>query len=175
MIRPIVLSAAAAALVGLAACSSSDKKEAAIACPEIMLPDDADELTRFRAGGGVDLTDVEFQARITGSGLSCSKGEGRETIVDVAIGFEGARGPAATKPSFPLDYFVAVVGPDGQILNREGFRIEMQLPDRRSLGSRTDEIRVTIPVAEGREASDYRLYAGIQLTPDELKYNRDFR
>ncbi|MET4697089.1 hypothetical protein ABIE65_000100 [Constrictibacter sp. MBR-5] len=163
------------ALLAFAGCSSNDKTEATVMCPELRVPDDAAELTRFRPGGAADLTDVAFQARISGTGLNCTKGDGRDTIVDVAIGFEGARGPAATQSAYPVTYFVGVVGPDGAILNRESFSIELQLPDRQSLDARVDEIRVTIPVAEGRVAADYTLIAGIQMTPDELKYNREVR
>jgi len=172
---PLRALAAGAALLALAGCSSTKETEAAAACPDVRLPNDAAELTRFRPGGAADLTDVAFQARITGTNLTCSKGADRDTIVDLAIGFEGARGPAATQATAPVAYFVGVVGPDGQILNRESFSVELQLPDRQSLDAKIDEIRVTIPVAEGRSAADYTLFAGIQLTADELKYNRDVR
>ena len=172
---PLRALAVGAGLLALAGCGSSDKTETTVMCPELRVPDEAAELTRFRPGGAADLTDVAFQVRISGTGLNCIKGTGRDTIVDVAVGFEGARGPAATQPAYPVTYFVGVVGPDGAILNRESFSIELQLPDRQSLDARVDEIRVTIPVAEGRVAADYTLFAGIQMTPDELTYNRGVR
>src|SRR3546814_5458687 len=51
--------AAGTALLALAACSSKpDRVENATACPDIRVPDEAGEVTRFRPGGAVDLTDI---------------------------------------------------------------------------------------------------------------------
>lgn len=158
-----------------AACSSSDRDSNATACPDIRLPDDASQVTRFRDGGAADLTDVAFQVRVTGTALNCVRGGGNDTVVDVAIGFEGARGPAATVPSVSVPYFVGVVGPGGQILNREAFAITLDIPNRQSLASVIDEIRVTIPVAEGRDIADYTVFAGLQLSAEELEFNRGTR
>src|SRR3546814_18206268 len=69
--------AAGAALLALAACSSKpDRVENAAVCPAIRVPDEAGEITRFRPGGAIDLTDVAFQARLTGPGLACHGAEG---------------------------------------------------------------------------------------------------
>ncbi|MFN4088500.1 MAG: hypothetical protein ACK4QW_05570 [Alphaproteobacteria bacterium] len=170
--KPVAILAAGAALLALAACGSSSRVENPHPCPELRIPDETAEITRFRPGGAIDLTDVAFQARISGTGMMCSAGAGNSTLVDIALEFEAARGPAATQPGLPIDYFVAVVGPDGAILNREAFSIEMRVPDRSSFDTRVDELRITIPVREGSTSADYRLFAGFQMTAEELSYNR---
>ena len=172
---PLLAVVAGAALLAVAGCGSSDRTSNLAPCPDLRVPDDAGEITRFRPGGAADLTDVAFQVRISGTGLACSRGADRDTVVDLALEFEAARGPAATQATAPIAYFVAVVGPDGGILNRESFGLEMQIPSRQSIDMRVDEVRVTIPVAEGRTAADYRLFAGIEMTPEELDYNRGRR
>lgn len=174
-ILPFRALAAGAVLLAFAGCSSTETAEAPVPCPAFRIPDEAAKLTRFRPGGAADLTDVAFQARISGTGMNCLKGDEREAIVDVAIEFEAARGPAATQSGQQIPYFVGIVGPDGQILNKQSFSVELQVPDRQSTAASVEEIRITIPVAEGRTADAYTLFGGLQLTPEELQYNRETR
>ncbi len=83
---------------------------------------------------------------------------------------EGARGPALSGKSAPIGYFVAIVGPDGQVLAREEF--DTAIPLERERAVITEELEPQIPLPEGRRAASYTVFVGILVSEEELAANR---
>jgi hypothetical protein len=168
--RPLLPSLAAALPLLLAGCSSWFESEKAPPCPRATLVDGADRVVRF-AGEGRTPQDVAFEARILGIGGECEfTDEGRRVIVDMNLRIEGARGPALAGEEAPLSYFVAVVGPEGEVLAREEFATAIPLEEKRAII--TEQLEPEIPLPEGRRASSYTVFAGLIVTEEELAANR---
>jgi hypothetical protein len=171
MSRPALLATLAAALPLLAAgCSSWFEEEKAPPCPRAALVDGADRVVRF-AGEGRAREDVAFEARILGVGGECEfPDEARRVVVDMQLRIVGARGPALTGSDAPFSYFVAVVGPEGEVLAREEFATEIPLKDGRAVI--TEELEPEIPLPEGRRAASYTIFVGLVVSEEELAANR---
>jgi hypothetical protein len=163
--------AAAALPLLIAGCSSwFEPEEKAPPCPRAALVDGADQVVRF-AGEGRAPADVAFDARIIGIGGECEiTDEERRVVVDMQLRIEGARGPALQGEEAPLSYFVAVVGPQGEVLAREEFATEIPLEKTRAII--TEELEPEIPLPEGRRAASYTLFVGFVVTEEELAANR---
>ena len=168
---PVTLRRLAPALpLLLAACSSWTEAEKAPPCPRAAIVDGADRLVRF-ADAGRTPQDVAFEARILGVGGDCEfTEEGRLVTVNMQLRLEGARGPALSGKSAPLGYFVAIVGPDGQVLAREEF--DTAIPLERERAVITEELEPQIPLPEGRRAASYTVFVGILVNEEELAANR---
>ena len=168
--RPLLPSLAAALPLLLAGCSSWFEAEDAPPCPRAALVDGADRVVRF-AGEGRTPQDVAFEARILGVGGECEFiDEERRVIVDMNLRMEGARGPALEGEEAPLSYFVAVVGPEGDVLAREEFATEIPLEEERAII--VEQLEPEIPLPEGRRASSYTVFVGLIVTEEELAANR---
>ena len=171
----LVLAAALAGL-GPAACGGGDRGQTLpVACPRPGILADGADLTRWRPGPVQDLTTLVFDARITGLNGSCRPGRRDRTLeVTLTPSFAVERGPAGSGERVAdLPWFVAVVGPGDEILQRQAFaeRVPFSRGEPRVAGE-GQPVRLSLPVGEERRATDYRILVSFALTPEELAANR---
>ncbi len=159
----------AAALTG--ACSSNEAKFAPV-CPPLSLLADGADLTRF-AGAGRDVTDRVLEARITGVEATCRRGRrDGEIVAALRVQATLARGPAAQGRTAQVPYFLAVMQ-DDTVVDRQAFALRSGFPPNvdvvRVAG---DELELRFPAAAAQEPGRWHIYVSLQLTPEELEYNR---
>lgn len=156
------------------ACGAFDRS-APPTCPRIGILADAASLVKFRAGPGRDLTDVEHEAEILNVDRTCElRDKGAAVEVVLTIQMAAARGPAAPEAAtVPLPYFVAVVERASQrIVGRESIAGQIDLPPGRRRAGVGEEITERIPLGAGRSPADYEILVGLELTQEQLEYNR---
>lgn len=161
------------ATLAVAGCSSTSDLPPTN-CPRITILQDGADLTRFRPDSGQDLTVMVADARIQGLNARCDYGRGGRTVeVNLTVGFEVERGPAARGP-VALPWFVAVTdAADENIIERRAYEMMVTFPANVNR-SRTSSppVRMTFPIGEGRRITDYNVRVSFQLTEQELAYNR---
>jgi hypothetical protein len=142
-------------------------------CPPIGVISDAADLTRFRAGGGSDLTAMVVNARISGFQAKCDYTSRRDgLVVTLTPGFSAERGPAATAPTLDVPYMVAVVGDGDRVLSRAEYSLRVSFPPNVArVQSAGEELSITLTGGLA-EASRRRLLLGFVLSPEELAENR---
>jgi len=177
-IRFVRVAFAALVLLAGAGCSSSSDKERPPPCPRISVLGDAATLTRFAEGAGQDLVDVDYQVEVTDIHSSCQyvKNETDEQVVVVAMApvMVTMRGPANRDRVARFDYFVSVIDSKRSVLNKQTFIMLVEFPGNLTRVALRDDdppVTVDIPLAAGSAATDYQIFVGLQLTPDELEYN----
>lgn len=74
-------------------------------------------------------------------------------------------------PGQNLSYFIAVLGPDEEILQRRQFYTAVEFKDA-DTGVKTEEHDVTVPLADPARAGLYRVLVGFTLTPEQLEFNK---
>ncbi len=164
---------AAMAIASLAGCGSGPAT-LPVACPNPGILADGADLTRYRPGPIQDLTTLEFDARLAGLNGSCTAGRGNRSVeVSLTASFSVERGAAARGRVVELPWFVAVLSPDGQILDKQGFveRVSFGRNETRTAGT-SSPVTLSLPVGEERRAQDYRILVSFELTPEDLALNR---
>ena len=158
-------------LLTLAACSGGD--EPVGPCPQLQLLKDTDRLVRF-VGEGRDLTDVEFEAALRQPFLSC---EYDDDVVEalVIVNLVALRGPADDDRVAEVAYFVAIADRNKAVVAREEFSVEIPFEGNQTQVVVTEEVEPRIPLQAQEIGTDYRVYVGLRLTPDELQYNQENR
>lgn len=163
--------------LGLAACAGSSER--APACPRAAVLNDAATMTRFAPGGGRDPLDIDFDVEIADLASGCQfdkKGKSFDRlVVAVAPVLVTTRGPANTSRKVEYVYFVSLIGPDGDIVSKQSFPVTVPFSgNQRQLTQRDDDPPVTIdiPLTRLEDAVNYEVLIGLQLTEDELQYNR---
>jgi hypothetical protein len=174
--RVRVFAAALAAALPAAACGGGGRGGALpVACPRPGILADGADLTRWRPGPVRDLTTLVFDARITGLNGTCDRGRGDRSIeVTLTPAFSVERGPAGGGERLAeLPWFVAVVGPGDEILQRQSFleRLSFSRGETRA-AVEAEPVRLSLPVGEERRATDYRVFVSFELTPEEVAVNR---
>jgi hypothetical protein len=164
---------AAAATLLLAGCSIFTKKAELPPCPRVLLVPGFEEATVWRAGAGRDLTDARYRLQIVDAQGTC-KFDKDSLSVDLTVRILAERGPAAgAEGPADLDYFVALADPQQTILNKELFRIRVDLPPGQTRGGFPDEIQMPrIPLPRREAAPEYSILLGFQLSPEEAARSR---
>ncbi len=174
---PLLL-AAPVLLLALSGCSIFNVNTPILPCPETKVLGDAGSFTRFRDGPGRDLSDITFEGLIAKTIASCeysiAKDSGEGTLsVTMNVVFEAIRGPAARKKNVSFDYFVAVTDISQNILSKDAFKMDISFPANVTRLERQDEkIILDIPLGPKDDGSGFLVFAGFQLSGEELKFNR---
>jgi hypothetical protein len=165
----------------LGGCGLFEKEQAAPVCPAVSILADASSVTKFRAGPGRDLIDEISRGEITAVVTGCSyevdsKTGGRSVVMDLALVIAAERGPANRDRRARFDYFVSVMDPARTVLNKKTFTIQPGLPGNLTRVKIKDApVSLRIPVPQGRQGTDFRIYVGFQLSRQELEYNQKQR
>ncbi|MBI2235980.1 MAG: hypothetical protein HYU60_03330 [Magnetospirillum sp.] len=166
-----LLAALLAAPVLLSGCSLLQKKEPP-PCPPIYILSDAATVTKYRAGAGRDLTDVEAEAEVLGYKGHCVYDEaGAELNLQISI--SAKRGPANASRKVDFSYFVAIPYFYPKPQAKAVFPISLEFPEGQNMAHYTDEeISMRIPVKDRELIDKFEIYIGFQTSPEELELNR---
>jgi hypothetical protein len=169
--RPLVSWRAAGALAAallLASCNSQSQDVVVSACPTVTVLADAAMLTKYRSARGRDLTDVVFDARVTGARGECTFNR-HDVTMTLTVLFDFAIGPANRDRAVTTSYFVAIVDGQNNVVAREEMPIQLQVPVNQSRVTYSEELEPRIPFRERAALVGYRIFVGMVLTPDEVQ------
>jgi hypothetical protein len=160
-------------LFGLSGCNQPRRDEFAPACPRPALAPGASDITRYREGSnGHDITDLVLEGRITGVNGDCSAGDRGHLAANTTVVFQFSRGPGMQGRTATVPFFVAVSEGD-DIRDKQIYSAQVSFPpnvDQTTLS--TPPIAMSFPIASGKSGASYTIWAGFQLTEDELSVNR---
>lgn len=162
------LALALALLAGLAGCGGN-KTVSVLTCPQVLLVDSARHYAEYAPGKGTDLTDVRFDAKISDVQWQCSFLTKKNQVdMDVRFAVRALMGPAATSKKARFPYFVAVADPEGKILAKQVFGINIAFPGNAIEIGHIESVYQKINYTDIAKVSDYTVYIGFQLTHEQL-------
>lgn len=155
-------------MLGLAGCGGT-KSVGKLACPTPLIAPDLEAAADLRPGGsGPD--DVRFGVKLTSVNSKCSS-EKVGLSADVRIGFVVARAdPKLTRAEFA--YFVAVADAQRNILTKREYKVSIEFSPRLNRLNVSDEVEVGLPLHDLSNGGKYLIIVGLQLTPEQLEFNR---
>ena len=162
------------ATIALWGCASeSDEAREAGGCPSGAALADAATVTKLRAGGGKDPTDVVMTAELAKPEIVCdfNKESGK---VDVSLTFPITvrRGPADKGEAQTLSYFVAILDLDNTVAAKQTFARDVAV-DQNTATFRESPGTISFTVGKEKKPVGYEVLVGFQLSQDELAYNRE--
>lgn len=141
-------------------------------CPRALVVSDARNYYELAAGGRTS-DDLRLTGRIGLPTAGCEVDEGRLRVT-LSLPIEVVRGPRLKDGSFEvrLPYFVAVTDLSGRILDKQVFTASISMGGDQKLASKVERIEQVIPLKSGEDATRFVIYAGFQLTAEQLEFNR---
>ncbi len=164
-------------MILLTACTSA--QDAALPqCPKATILEGTSTLARFRDGPGRDLTDVDFTAvieRLNGSCIYDVDDSGAGILnMDVQLEMRVDRGPANRDHKAKFEYFVSIIDSGGNVMTKETFPFRIEFDGNKTTSRDSDApVTMSIPVTAEQDSRDFTVFVGFQLTPKEIRYNRD--
>ncbi|MBS0222088.1 MAG: hypothetical protein JSR91_15240 [Proteobacteria bacterium] len=170
--RKFVYLAPLALAVAVSGCGRSEREQlAADYCPQPFQVQDVRTLTRFAPGAGRDPRNVVFEAELLDSAAECSLGK-RQMNVNLVMRIAVTPGPAATRGTTSVPYFVRVIDGTGRIVQGQEFNADFDLSPSGARRGSKEELSLTLPFEKPSDAASYRIAVGLKPTPEELDYNR---
>lgn len=146
-------------------------------CPKIEIVEDLSMLSDFTDPKKQINKNLTSHVKIAGTESTCELSS-KTATVDLKIIFEGTLGPKGRarktdKPFFSYPFFIAVTTPSGKILAKEIFAASMTYNANENKHTYFENMRQIIPIKNKKQARFYNVLIGFQVTPDQLKYNRE--
>jgi hypothetical protein len=177
--RRAVAASTIAAVVLLSACSwipfvgKKSEPASAPACPvaailrplanTVVFGPGAEQKPIYVAWNGL-FSDISANCRLDGDTLHAS-------LDDVIV---AERGPGGRGNDVDFDYFVALTATDQTILGKKVFSVHVTVPPDGKRSGVNDHVEVAFSTG-GRPLSDLNLMVGFQLTPDAVKFYKNYR
>lgn len=164
----------AALLVGAVASAparAADEREDET-CPRLAVLSDADHSTVFD-GEGRDVTNIVYKATLGAAALKCKHRSGNRLKIDISavIGIE--RGLAATERDIEVPYFIAVIDPEQLVVTKQqGLALIKAERGSRTAAATIESATITLELSEETMGADLQVLLGLQLSEDQLDYNR---
>lgn len=159
---------ALAGLLLVSACGSNSK---IIRCPDVRVPSETGNLTRFGPGEGRDITDVVMEAQFEEVRGECSVDDD-EIQVATLVKITARQGPASTLQQGEFSFFVAVTDRKRNILSRRSVPAAVDFSGNRSRVVYFERLKVDIPKTEEAAGDDFLIFMGFELTREEVEFNR---
>lgn len=145
-------------------------------CPDIVVPKQTQYLTKF-AGNGSDLSDIAYEAKVDTYTTYCVYSVDQEPPyirTNLKVQLAATRGPKFSGDHISLKYAVGVTGPGGKIIPgaKQVLDMDIDFSKGQVANINADEINVTIPLKQGENGDYYRILLGLDLTQDQLDYNK---
>ena len=93
-------------------------------------------------------------------------------MVELELEFMMVRGPAYSKESPGIPYFIGVTDFSNNVVLKEKFTTKSNLSKGKKTLSWKEKLTQRIPLDPGMDGGDYAVYIGLQLAHSELDYNR---
>jgi hypothetical protein len=140
-------------------------------CPIPAILKELQEMVRFKPGAGSDLSDVIVHVKMNTFNGQCDIGK-KEITLSVAIEMTALRGAAMAEDNARFSFLVWVLDRNKEVLTRNRFPIIAKFQGRDSRIDFSDTFDIIIPQRPDHAPTDWIIYMGLELSKEELAYNR---
>ena len=169
-LRSVMAVLALAGALSLGACTRYSEGTN-LTCPRAVMLAGTERQTRFAPGTGRSDADVVAVIELDNIQYSCQVST-RRALAGVTFDVKGVRRDAGVVADIDVPYFVAVTDVNGAVVNKQTFTTRLHFLPGVATVTMREQIEETMPLAAGQKAVGYEIVVGIQLTREELDYNR---
>lgn len=146
-------------------------------CPKVLIERDTAQAIYFSKDSGQDITDRILEVELLGYDGECQVNTKKNEVeLNIKPFFEAELGAAAKERNINIDYFIAIPEFYPSDEGKKVLGLNLEFPENIDLiRFRDNVVKVKIPLKEGQIAEDLDVFLGIQLTKEQLEYNRKIR
>jgi len=172
-----IFSASIVLVSALALFGCAGKTPKNFVCPSASALVDAGSMTALRPGA-TDPSGMIYKVDITRVWTDCEYDPDTGQISSrIAIFFTATRSPDGDSAQYTVPYFVGVseAAADGtaSVADKKAYSVQFAFAPGQASATFSDRVEpFIITPADGKKSTDYEMLVGIQLTKDQLDYNR---
>ena len=155
----------------LASYGCTNKPRQAEFCPKVGFVNGIDRVTVFDEAKSEDNPVILFSSQMRRLETSCRFGNDGVTV-SAEFGLHSSLAEEQGATVVEALYLVAALNPNGRILAKETFDLNITFPAGETRVRQEDEVELFIPSSRGRDFRGYRILLGFQLSKSQIDYNR---
>jgi hypothetical protein len=140
------------------------------ACPVSFVAPDADKVAVFKPGEGRQLEDVSYGVQVAGVESKCNRVE-KGLVVDTKVNFRLVSNDSSVRKG-SVTYFVSVVDGQQNILIKRTYVLPFEFDTHERNMAKSDDLIEKLPLLNVATGASYAIVVGLQLTPEQLNFNR---
>jgi len=157
--------------IGILSFGCTSNKKTTGVCPQVGFVNGLDRLTVFDPENKLSEPIVLFSSQMGELETSCSFGKkGVVMLVKFSLNSHIPVDQGAT--DVEVSYLVATTNPDGIILAKEIFGLNIKFAVGKTRIKSDDEVELFIPSSGGRDFRGYKVLIGFQLSQSQIDYNQ---
>ena len=156
--------------LALGGCSWVSGQYSDVKCPGAGAVSGIDTVARFD-GRGTAYVDLADRATLSGVTSDCSI-DSSGASVTVTLSTLAELGPMAPGRTVDFPYFVAVIDAHDKVVAKRVFQNTITFKPNENRAGTRDTVTERIPLADPKQADRYHVVVGLQLTQEELAFNR---
>ena len=139
-------------------------------CPTVAFVDGLERMTLFRDTSSREASNILFTSQIKSLNTKCSfSNDG----VDIEASFliKSSMNDAKEDIVVEIAYFAAAIAPDGRILTKENFALEIPFSKKNTEVTQEQIINPFFPKKTSNNFTGYKLLLGFQLDKSQVGFN----
>jgi hypothetical protein len=164
--------AVASAFLLLAGCTATDTEKGL--CPSAAVLAPTASVTVFRTGAPADPSGELYTLWMTNVTPACDfEKEEKSTNSHLDISFHASRAPSTEAANYRVPYYVAVTQGGSRILTKKFFLAQVSFQPGETVVDFHDRVDdISVKPGKGLKIGSYEILTGIQLTQEQLQYNK---
>jgi hypothetical protein len=143
-------------------------------CPSTGILAEASSMSLFAPGKAMVPANLVYRIDLRRSTTSCSIDKDTHTAdSELELSFRGYRQRGGGAAEYRVPFFVAINDSDGNLVFKKTYSADLVFQPGQTQVDFTQPLEdIAVRMIHSRQAFDYHLIVGFQLTPQQLDYNR---
>ena len=139
-------------------------------CPTVAFVDGLERMTLFRDRSSKEASNVLFISQFSGLNTKCSFSDDG---VDIETSFliKSSMNDVKKDTAVEINYFAAAIAPDGRVLTKENFGLEIPFSKQNTEVTQEQIINPFFPRKTSKNLAGYKLLIGFQLNKSQVAFN----
>jgi len=143
-------------------------------CPTVAFVDGLERMTLFRDASSREMSNILFISQFSNLNTKCSFSDDG---ADIETSFVIKSNPNDIKKDtvVVINYFAAAIAPDGRVLTKENFDLEIPFSKKNTEVTQEQTITPFFPKRTSNNFAGYKLLIGFQLNKSQVGFNLRYR
>ena len=159
-------------LVIVSGCSSRVTEDRI--CPTVAFVDGLDRMILFRDTSSKEASNISVISQFSSLSAKCSFSDDGANI-ETSFLIKSSMNDVTKDTVVGINYFAAAVAPDGRVLTKENFDLEIPFSKKNTDVTQEQIINPFFPRKTSNNFASYKLLIGFQLSKSQVAFNLRYR
>ena len=143
-------------------------------CPAVAFVDGLERMTFFQDTSSREASNIVFISQLSSLNTKCSFSDDGASI-ETSFLIKSRMSDVKKDTAVEINYFAAAIAPDGRVLTKENFDLEIPFSKKNTEVTQEQIINPFFPKKTSNNFAGYKLLIGFQLNKSQVAFNLRYR